>query len=158
MLISPSSRFKNDTHRLLRPGLAWHFTRFQCLFAWPTSAIVNASFICEHSRARINLLVRAAEKARHGADRVGDEGCESQDSCWRRHWCYRVRRTVRRSPRRERRSRGRCQWRREIPGESTGQKALKRLLEAGQIQRVGKGTGGPRNADPYRCWLTVSRI
>ena len=31
-------------------------------------------------------------------------------------------------------------------------RALRRLLEAGQIQRVGKGTGR-RNADPYRYWL-----
>src|SRR5215510_8556133 len=32
-----STCFKNDTYRLLRPGLARHFTGFQRIFAWPAS-------------------------------------------------------------------------------------------------------------------------
>ena len=40
-----------------------------------------------------------------------------------------------------------------IPCETTGRKALMRLLADGQIQRAGKGTAGRRNAQPFRYWL-----
>ena len=47
-LQNASTGFKNDAYRLLRPGLSRHFTGFQYALSRPASAIVNASFICEH--------------------------------------------------------------------------------------------------------------